>query len=238
MSLIALAAFAASTLVPAQPTAFETVNLRMNVDTCEFSAGTVRVSQQSNVIRVTHTPAACSPPGAPGVADVQLGALPSGDYRVEVYVTHPGESELVESLSFQVRDPAEIAIFPPVPRPLTDYSGLWIDMSDPGWGISLHQGPAHTVFGVMFLYTEGREPEWYSLQGGHWTRSTQWTATIYRTTGPTLWNASGASIVTYGIAGTATFDFSQAPGRVGRAVFGYVLNGRMGSRSIERMPLP
>jgi hypothetical protein len=238
MNLVALAAFAASSLVPAQPTSFETVNLRMTVDSCAFVPATVRVSQQSNVIRVTQRLNNCLVPGTAQVADVRLGAFPSGDYRVDVYATaDPSSSAPLESIAFQVRDPAEIAVFPPPPRPLTDYSGLWLDMSDPGWGISLYQGPLHSVFGLLFVYEEARQPEWYSLQGGRWVNATQWTATIYRTAGPTLWNSTGASSVTYAVAGTATLDFSQAPGREGRAVFGYALNGRTGSRTIERMPL-
>lgn len=237
MNLLALAAFAASALVPAQPTSFETVNLRMTVDSCAFVPSTVRVSQQSNVIRVTQRLNNCLVAGTPQVVDVRLGAFPSGDYRVELFASDPASGAPLESLSFQVRDPVEVAVFPPPPRPLTDYSGLWLDMSDPGWGVSLHQGPLHTVFGLAFVYDESRQPEWYSLQSGRWLSSTQWTATLYRTTGPTLWNSSGASIVTYAIAGTATIDFSQAPGREGRAVFGYALNGRTGSRTIERMPL-
>jgi hypothetical protein len=238
VNLVALAAFAASTLVPAQPTSFATVNLRMNIDSCEFTASTVRVSQQSNVIRVTHSPAACSPPGAPGVADVRLGAFPSGDYRVEVYVTHPGTSALVESLSFQVRDPVEIAIFPAPSRPLADYTGLWLDPRESGWGLSLYQGPTHMVFGLLFVYDGPNQPEWYSLQDGHWTSSTTWSANVYRTTGPAYFmGVFDPSQVSYAMAGTATLDFTQSPGQEGRARFTYMINGASVAKTIQRMPL-
>lgn len=238
MNLVALAAFAASALVPAQPTSFETVNLRMTVDSCAYSPSTVRVSQSSNVIRVTQRLNNCFAAGTPQPVDVRLGAFPSGDYRVEIFVTpDPAASAPVETLSFQVRDPAEIAIFPPPPRPLTDYTGLWIDMADPGWGISLCQGPTHTVFGLLFTYDGQRQPEWYSLQGGRWTSATTWTATAYRTTGPALWSAPAVSLISYDNAGTVLFDFTLSPGAEGRARFTYSLYGMSGSRTIQRMPL-
>jgi hypothetical protein len=236
MSLVAIAAFAASTIVPAQPTSFETVNLRMTLDSCGFSPSEVRVTLQSNVFRVTQHLALCSPPGPTVIADVRLGSLPAGDYRVERY-DFPGLPTEFEALSFQVRDPVEIAVFPPIPRPLTDYSGLWIDMSNVGWGVSLQQGPLHTVFGLIFVYDANRQPEWYSLQSGRWTSWNVWTATMYRTTGPAFASASAGAPVSYNVVGTATLDFSQAPGRVGRATFSYTINGQSGTRTIERMPL-
>jgi hypothetical protein len=236
MSLVAIAAFAASTIVPAQPTSFETVNLRMTLDSCGFDPSSVRVTLQSNVFRVHQDRALCSPPGPTVVADVRLGSLPAGDYFVERY-DFPGLPTEFELLSFQVRDPVVAAVFPPIPRPLTDYSGLWIDMSNVGWGVSLLQGPLHNVFGLIFVYDANRQPEWYSLQSGRWTSSTIWTATVYRTTGPAFASGSVGAPVSYNVAGTAGLDFSQVPGREGRATFTYTINGQSGTRTVERMPL-
>jgi hypothetical protein len=62
MNAVAIAAFAASALVPSQPTSFETVNLRMTVDSCTFVPSTVQVTQSSNVIRVTQRSTTASRP--------------------------------------------------------------------------------------------------------------------------------------------------------------------------------
>ena len=239
MSLLALAAFAASTLVPAQPTSYETVNLRMTVDSCAFSPSTVRVALAANVFRVTQRLNNCFAAGSPQIADVRLGAVPAGDYRVEVFVTtDPTSSAPVESLSFQVRDPVEIAIFPPPNRPLTDYTGLWLDPRESGWGLSLYQGPTHSVFGLLFVYNASTQPEWYSLQNGRWTSSTTWSANVYRTTGPAYFmGVFDPSQVSYAMAGTATLDFTQAPGQQGRARFTYMINGASVAKTIQRMPL-
>jgi hypothetical protein len=238
MNALAIAAFAASTLVPSLPTSFETVNLRMTVDSCTFVPSTVQVSQSSNVIRVTQWLNNCFSPGTPQVADVRLGAFPAGSYRVELYATPDAAAAgPAETLAFEVRDPPQIAIFPPPPRPLTDYSGLWYNPADPGWGISLHQGPTHAMFGLLFAYDGANQPEWYSLQSGRWTSSTTWTAVVFRTTGTSF----AASVfrqapLQYTGVGTATLDFTQAPA-VGSAIFSYTINGHTDTRPIVRMPL-
>ena len=237
MSLVAIAAFAASALVPAQPTSFETVNLRMTVDSCSFVPSAVRVTQSSNVIRVTQRLNNCFAPGTPQVADVQLGALPAGDYRVELFATSSATGTPVETLSFQVRDPVEVAVVPPPSRPLTDYSGIWFDPRESGWGISLHQGALHTIFGMLFVYDASRQPQWYSFQGGRWTSWTVWTASVYRTTGPALAAAFDPAQVAYFSAGTVIIDFTQAPGTEGRARLTYTIDGITATKTIQRMPL-
>lgn len=239
MNLIALAAFTASQVVPAQPTSFQTVNLRLNTDNCEFEAASIRVTQSANVIRVTHRQeAACSPPGAPRIVDVRLGALPAGDYRVEFYRDIRTSNLPSETFSLQVRDPVEIAIFPPPVRPLTNYSGLWYDPRESGWGLSLHQGPTYTVFGLLFVYDTNRRPDWYSLQSGRWTSSTVWKADVLRTTGPSLGGALfDPSLVQYNPAGSVTIDFTQAPGTEGLARLTYTINGTTATKTIQRMPL-
>lgn len=236
MSLAALA-FLASALVPAQPTSFETVNLRVNSDTCNFGASTVRVTMAANVIRVTRSGDNCSPPGAPWAADVRLGAFPAGDYRVELFSSQNTGLPPVETFTFQVRDPVEVAVFPAPSRPLTDYTGLWYNQQESGWGLSLYQGPTHGVFGVLFLYDASNRPEWYSLQGGRWTAPTIWTGTLLRTTGPSYGGSFNSAQVAYTQVGTATLDFTQPPGQEGRGRLTYSIGNASVTTTVVRMPL-
>ena len=236
MNLAAIA-FLASSLVPPLPTSFETVNLRMNVDSCAFVPSTVRVTMSANVIRVTQALNNCFAPGTPQVADVQLGALPAGDYRVEVYATGQPIGLPAEMLSFQVRDPAQIAIAPAAPRPLTDYTGVWYNPQESGWGLSLHQGATYTVFGLLFVYDSANRPEWYSLQGAHWTSPWTLAGTLFRTTGPALGGAFNASQVSYVQAGTATLDFTQAPGQEGRARLTYSIGNTSVTTPVIRISM-
>ena len=236
MSLATLA-FLAATLVPAQPTSFETVVLRRTTDACNFNASTVRVTMSSNVISVDHDGNNCSPPGPPIVADVQLGRLPAGDYRVELYEPRRLSSVPAEVLFLQVRDPVQITVFPPPARPLTDYTGLWYNAQESGWGLSLHQGATWVMFGLLFVYDGGNRPEWYSIQGGQWTSSTQWSGTVFRTTGPVFSSSFDASQVAYSQVGSASLDFTQAPGQEGRARFTYSIGNTSVTKTITRLPL-
>jgi hypothetical protein len=231
-------ALSASRIVPAEPIAFDLVNLRMEVDSCAFVPSTVHVTMAANTLRLTQQMNNCLLPGAVQTVDVGLGMLPVGDYRVEVYGGSQPTGTPVESLAFQVRERVQIAIFPPPPRPLTDYSGLWYDPRESGWGLSIHQGSGGALFAVLYVYGAGSQPEWYSIQPGAWSSSTVWSGTVYRTAGPPLFEpVFDPQAVFYMGYGNATLDFSQAPGREGVARFDYTIQGVTRTKSIQRMRL-
>ena len=234
-ALAALPAAAASTLVPAQPSAFDPVNLRMTVDSCTFVPATVNVIADGAVLKVTQHLNNCLQPGTPRVVDVRLGTLAPGDYRVEVYATQRTDTAPVETIRFSVLPRAEAAVFPPIPRPLTDYSGVWYNPDQSGWGLSLTQSPSHTVFGALFVYGGNNQPLWFTLQGGQWTSSTTWRGTLYRTTGPAFSDPNfDPRLVLIQPAGEATIDFTAVPA-TGRATFTYNVNNIPVTSQIARM---
>lgn len=237
LAAAASVAAAQSRIVPAIPTAFELVNLRMTVDSCAFVPATVGVRAAGNVLKVSHQPNACFAPGEPQVMDVRLGALPAGDYRVEVFASRDTDGPPAETLSFSVLPPVEIAVFPPPPRPLTDYTGLWWNPQESGWGLALHQSPLHAVFGAWFVYGANGQPQWYTLQQGQWLDATTWRGAIYRTTGPSFAGPDyDPRLVLVQAAGMATLDFRHRAGDEGRARFTYTLDGVTTTRVITRMP--
>lgn len=236
----ALLAFSASAsrIEPAQPIAFEAVNLRMTVDGCAFVPETVHVRAVGNVLKVTQQMNQCFAPGPVEIADVRLGSLAPGEYRVEVYSSPDAAGPPVETLAFEVRTRPEIAIFPPPPRPITDYSGMWWNPAESGWGLMLHQAPTDVMFGALFVYGSNGAAEWFTLQSGRWASSTRWIATVYRTTGPFF----GAPVfdprlVPLQDVGTATLDFRQVPGDEGHARLTYGVDGRTVSKVITPGPL-
>ena len=238
LAAAAPAAFAQSRIVPAQPTAFELVNLRMNVDSCAFVPATVHVRAAGNVLKVSHQPNACFAPGEPQVMDIRLGSLPAGDYRVEVFASRDTDGPPAETLAFSVHAPVEIAVFPPPPRPLTDYTGLWWNPQESGWGLALHQGVTHVLFGAWFVYGGDGAPQWFTLQQGQWIDATTWRGSIFRTTGPSFAGPDyDPRLVLVLPAGTATLDFRQRIGEEGRARFTYTINGVTATKVISRMPL-
>ena len=231
-------AHAASRVVPAQPTAFERVELRMTVDSCAFVPATVHVRLAGNAIKVSHQPNNCLLPAEPRVMDIGLGALPAGDYRVEIFASRNTDGPPAETLAFTVAEPAEVAVFPPPPRPLTDYAGLWWNPQESGWGLSLHQGPTHALFGAWFVYGANGEPQWFTLQQGQWLDATTWRGSIYRTTGPSFAGPDyDPRLVLVQAAGSATLDFRQRAGEEGQARFTYTVGGATTTKVITRMPL-
>lgn len=231
----AAAANAASQIVPAQPLPFQTVNLRMVVDSCAFVPSTVRVTAAGDTLRVTQVQNQCFAPGTPITADVRLGAFPQGSYRVELFAGSDTSAAPIERLSFTVQALVEPAVFPPPTRPLADYSGLWWTPSEAGWGISLTQNPTGGIFGTWYVYDASGRPEWYTFQGGGWTTFTTRTFTIYRNSGPFVSASSfDPRLVTITPVGSATFDFAIRPGLEGKAVFSYTLNGVSGAKTLER----
>ena len=234
MNLAAFAFAAAATIVPPQPTSFETVNLRMTVDSCTFVPASVRVTMVSNVISVTELFNNCFAPGTPQVVDVQLGALPAGDYRVQVFPAIASVSQPLEDLTFKVRDPVQA---PGSPRPLVDYTGLWYNPQQSGWGLSLFQGATHVTFGLLFVYDSANRPEWYSLQGAHWTGSRTLAGTLFRTTGPAFGGSFNASQVAYTQVGTAAIDFTQPPGQEGRARLTYSIGSTNVTTTVVRISM-
>ncbi len=227
---------AAGTIVPALPNAFQPVNLRIEVDSCTFEPSSVRVTSESNTLRVTQRPNACLLPGPPKLVDIGLGSLAAGDYRVEVYGGPGTEGEPIERLAFQVLAPAEIAIYPPPPRPLTDYSGIWYNAAEPGWGLSVHQSSTHGIFAALYVYDEERRARWFVVPGGTWTDSTTWTGTVYRATGPVLGDVPfDPGQVRADPVGSATLEFASLPAE-GRARLTYSIDGRTTTRPIVRQP--
>jgi len=242
-TLLALAlsgalAAGASQIVPATPIPFEPVNLRMTVDGCAFVPTTVRVRADGNTLKVTQHMNNCLVPGPVEIADVRLGSLAAGSYRVEVFASQDSSGTPAETLVFQVVPRPEAAVFPPPARPITDYSGLWGNTQESGWGLSLHQSATDVMFGALFVYDDTTAPEWFTFQGGRWESATRWTAMVYRTTGPFyLAPTFDPRLVLIQSAGAATIDFQQAAGQEGRARLSYTVDGRQVEKVITRTPM-
>ena len=238
-ALVALPAAAAFRIVPAQPSTFELVNLRMTVDSCVFDASRVRVGMfggGANHVIVTAPRNQCLLPGEPRVVDILLGAFPAGTYTVAVHDNPSDFSPPYESARFDVTERPEIAVFPPPVRPLTIYTGMWWNPQESGWGLSLNQGASNALFGAWFVYGSNSQPEWFTLQGGQWTSSTRWQGLVYRTTGPFFAGPDfDPRLVLVQAAGTATLDFSQVPGDEDRARFTYTVGGVTATKTISRM---
>lgn len=227
------AASASARLVPEDAVQFERIALRQTVDSCVFAADRVQVTFKDSVIKVVQPGNQCLVAGPPAVVDIQLGAFPPGEYSVEIHAADDQPAE--ERIRFTVSGLVLPAVFPPPPLPLNDYSGVWWNEDESGWGLSLHHSPLHTVFGALFVFDAGQQPHWYTLGNGQWESSTRWTGEIVHSTGPD-WSAASfsAAAVQHSVTGSATLDFSMVPGREDLAELSYTIDGTTVTKTISR----
>jgi hypothetical protein len=116
---------------------------------------------------------------------------------------------------------------PTVFTPALDYSALWWNPGESGWGLSVTQ---HTsaIFAAWFMYEAGGNARWMVLPAGTWTSPTTFTGDLYATSGPQS-NQPWSPVSTQRV-GTATLSFSSATA----AVLSYTVNGVSGSKAIQR----
>jgi len=100
--------------------------------------------------------------------------------------------------------------------PATDYTDMWWNPSESGWGVSVVQHPSDQVYAVWYTY-DPREPDpatgqfkplWIVMSGGTWTSPTSLTGPVYVTNGRPFSQAGSDTVVTR--VGTFAFHFSSA----------------------------
>jgi lysyl endopeptidase len=113
--------------------------------------------------------------------------------------------------------------------PALDYSALWWNPAESGWGLSLTQHNA-TLFAAWFIYGTGGTSTWVVMPGGTWTSPTSITGDVYSTSGSPSNAAFDPAQSSTLHVGTATLTFTSAD--VGTLT--YAVNGIAGSKSIQR----
>ena len=116
--------------------------------------------------------------------------------------------------------------------PTTDYSDLWWNPGESGWGLNLIQHPSRVVFGVWYTYEGDGTPTWYVMPQGSWTSSTSYTGPLFATNGPGFTKAFNPSAVQQRQVGNATLTFTSA----NTGTFSYSVDGVSGTKQIQRQP--
>jgi hypothetical protein len=162
--------------------------------------------------------------------DVMLGRLPAGSYTV-VTRTRFGTTATTE---FTV-GAGSAAIGPGGQdvMPAVNYTDLWWNPSESGWGINIVQGPTNLIFATWFVYDREGRPTWYTLQPGRWEGGRIYRGPIYKTSGPWLGGAFNPSSVTETVVGTGQLYFSSFDS----AYFSYAVEGITGAKTITRLPI-
>ena len=119
----------------------------------------------------------------------------------------------------------------PSAAPTTNYTDMWWNPAESGWGINVIQHASGQIFAIWYTYGADGKRVWYHMPGGAWTSPTTFMGTIYATAGPHLAGAFDPSRVTRAAAGTGTLTFSSATS--GR--WDFSINGVSGSKTITRL---
>lgn len=130
---------------------------------------------------------------------------------------------------FDLAYPA-LASFLNATAPFANFTDLWYNAAESGWGLSLVQHSANTLFGVWYTYDAAGKPLWVVMPGGQWTSSSTFTGTLYTTAGPHQMSSFDPSLVRTNAVGSATLTFSGA----NNGTWAWTINGQSGSKAITR----
>ena len=119
---------------------------------------------------------------------------------------------------------------PGPPKPAFDYTDLWFDPLESGWGLNVVQHASGNIFAVIYTYDVPERPMWFVMPGGSWSASNIFTGALYRVTGSPASTAFKAGSVIE--AGAATFTFSDAT----HGSVTYTVNGAQVTKSIQKQP--
>jgi len=226
-----LQAQAQVSVLPSAPRYQETVHLTASPDavgavyipsgtTVSMTGTTITVSVQLQSVTMGEV----IPP-----LDVVLGEFPSGSYDVNIVKRSetgiPAGSIGTAHFEVASRDLQSTG-------PMYDYSDLWWNPAESGWGMSLTQHASTNVFAAWFVYGSDGKPVWYIVPTGTWSNSMSYSGTVYKTTGPYYGGVFDPSLVTVTPVGSATLSFTAYD----RGVFSYTIDGVTGSKTIERQP--
>lgn len=177
------------------------------------SRGVTTVMANNRItVTVPELAGACGVPPPPASLHVSLGQFPAGAYEVEVVrklEDQGGRLVSVGTRSFSVQARAESA-------PLNNYTDLWWNPNESGWGLNVTQHSSSVIFATWFTYDEDGTPAWYVVPEGAWSSFASsgrhanhvFTGPIYRTSGP-ISGGFDASRVTRTLVGTAQLNFGS-----------------------------
>ncbi len=120
----------------------------------------------------------------------------------------------------------------PTAAPAIDYTDMWWNANESGWGINVIQHASGNVFAIWYTYGSNGKRVWYHMPGATWTSSTTASGDIYATAGPGFDGAFDPSRVMRKAVGTGTLSFSDA----NHGTWTYSINGTTGTKSITRLP--
>jgi hypothetical protein len=131
---------------------------------------------------------------------------------------------------------AQLADLAQVIKPQFNWTDIWYNPSESGWGINITQhadkpdAPGQ-IFAVMYAYDVFGAPIWYTVPGGKWVSSTVFTGDVYRAAGSAQNSNFDSSAFRNNKVGTLTFTFTNRDA----AQLNYTIESRTVNKMIERL---
>jgi hypothetical protein len=114
-----------------------------------------------------------------------------------------------------------------------NYSDLWWNQDEPGWGVNISQ-QADTLFATFFVYGTGGQAVWYSVTLTYQSTSANgvvtYGGTLYQTSGSPQGTPYDPALLRYRQVGDATIEF----GDDAHGLLRYTADGVLVVRSIAR----
>lgn len=114
--------------------------------------------------------------------------------------------------------------------PTLNYTDMWWNAAESGWGLNVIQHASNKIFAVMFTYDAQRKRTWFIFSEGTWTTPTTYTGSWYRVNGSPFNAPYRAGNVTR--VGSATLEFSGAS----NATLTFSVDGTVVFKSMTRLP--
>lgn len=144
------------------------------------------------------------PPGPHAVQYVDIGRLPPGAYSYTIVDFIAGE-QLRYSKPFTVTRGHPWAFN----TPRMDYTGLWWNPADPGWGLSIWHDVRDNTLAAWYSYGADGKAQWYVFQPT-WKNSTITNTVDLLQTSRAAGTANPAiGVGTNTVAGKVTLDFTN-----------------------------
>ncbi len=217
---------------PARVTISTTAFTDMDGRTDSFDPAQTTVLMAGNKITVSPlmTGAGNFPESIPENFDQTIGALPPGTYVVEVVRRATGRGT-----AGPLGTPVTFTVAPRgVTEPLMNYTDIWWDQDESGWGMGLYHHASNQLFGTMFVYGSDGKPTWYTITDGFFTSPNDFQGMLYKTQGPYFGGAFDPSKVSVMPAGSASIEFNSQDSNFATIIF--VIEGVRFVKVIERQP--
>lgn len=237
-SAISFEAVAQVIIDPSNPKAFHAIRVKVPAASIgkdaegksdSFLAGDTQVTMDGNKILVSPLMRGSTDFGSPTPSlDQAIGALPPGNYQVEVVKRATGKGspgKIGTAVNFTVPARAD-------GEPIANFTDIWWLPSESGWGFGLFHHPSHQMFGTLYVYGSDGRPTWYVIPGGRFTDATQFVGPLYRATGPYFGGPFDPAQVQAIPSGSATIIFDEYD--LDKASLVLVIDGVTFNKSVTR----